>query len=403
MRIFEKPHKLDNVRYDVRGPVLDEANRMEQAGETILKLNIGNPAVFGVMGPDNVVEYMKSQLDKCEAYSESKGILPAREAIRDYALSKGFINVSTDDIFIGNGASELISMALQGILDYGDEMLIPAPDYPLWTASANLAGGRAVHYLCDEQSDWMPDLADMEAKITDRTRGIVIINPNNPTGALYSRDVLERVVDICRRHSLILLCDEIYDRLLMDGVEHISAASLADDIPVITFNGLSKSHRLCGYRVGWMVVSGDKSGMQQILEGFNMLASMRLCANVPSQSIIPLALEDAKTTDPLYLPGGRIFEQRNLIVDAVNDIPGMHVVKPKAGLYCFPGMDSRYNITNDEKFCFDFLHEKKVLFVPGSGFNWPHPGYFRIVYLANVDELQMAADRLRDFLSTYRQ
>ncbi len=404
MRTFDKSHKLDHVCYDVRGPVVDEANRMSAHNIDVLKLNIGNPAPFGFHSPEEIIQDMQASLRNAEGYSDSKGVFSARKAIMQYCQLKKIPNVGMEDIYIGNGVSEMITMAMQGLLNDGDEILIPAPDYPLWTAAANLAGGKPVHYICDEEADWYPDLEDMENKITDRTKGIVIINPNNPTGALYPKDLLERIVEIARRHQLIIFADEIYDRLVMDDAQHVSIASLAPDLLCVTMNGLSKSHRIAGFRSGWMCLSGDKSYAKGYIEGLNMLASMRLCSNVPAQMIVQTALGGYQSVDELLLPGGRIYEQREYITQALNDIPGVSAKKPKAAFYIFPKLDvKRFGILNDEQFALDFLREKKVLIVQGTGFNWPQPDHFRIVYLPRVDELKIAAGRLRDFLSHYHQ
>lgn len=404
MRTFEKSSKLDNVCYDVRGPVVDEANRMIEKNIDILKLNIGNPAPFGFNAPNEIIQDMTFNLMDSQGYSDSKGIFSARKAIMQYCQLKNIPNVGLGDIYTGNGVSELITMSMQGLLNDGDEILIPSPDYPLWTAAANLAGGKPVHYICDEQSNWYPDLADMEKKITDRTKGIVIINPNNPTGALYPKDILEKIADLARKYQLIIFADEIYDRLVMDGLEHTSIASLAPDIMCVTFNGLSKSHRIAGFRSGWMCLSGEKSHCKGYIEGLNMLSSMRLCANVPAQSVIQTALGGIQSADELLLPGGRIYEQREYIYQALQDIPGVSVVKPQAAFYIFPKLDiEKFHITNDEQFALDFLREKHVLIIQGSGFNWHTPDHFRIVYLPCVDDLKVAAGRLGDFLSHYQQ
>lgn len=404
MRTFSKSIKLDNVLYDVRGPVVDEAARMEENGMRILKLNIGNPAPFGFNAPEEVIFDMRDAIINSQGYSDSRGIFAARKAIMQYAQIKGIPNVGMKDVYTGNGASELIQLALHALLNNGDELLIPSPDYPLWTACANLAGGRAVHYICDEESDWYPDLDDIEKKITGRTKGIVIINPNNPTGALYPRELLERIVEIARRHELIIFSDEIYDRLVMDGEKHVSIASLAPDLFCVTFNGLSKSHMVCGFRVGWMVFSGNKDIARDYIEGVNMLSNMRLCSNVPGQSIIQTALGGYQSVNEYIVPGGRVYEQRNFIWKALNDIPGISAVKPKAAFYIFPRVDvKRFNITSDVTFALDFLKEKRVLFVPGSGFNWARPDHFRIVYLPRLAILEEAAEKMRDFLSHYRQ
>lgn len=383
---------------------MDEANRMVAEGIDVLKLNIGNPAPFGLYAPDEIVKDMMMNLRDTEGYSDSKGLFNARKAIMQYCQLKKIPNVGMDDIYTGNGVSELITMSMQGLLDYGDEILVPAPDYPLWTASVTLAGGKAVHYICDEKSDWMPDIDDIKKKVTPRTKGIVVINPNNPTGALYPKEVLEQIVQVARENDLILFADEIYDRLVMDGHEHIALASLAPDLFTISFNGLSKSHRVAGYRVGWMCLCGDKSNVQGYIEGLNLLSSMRLCSNVPAQSIIQTALGGYQSSDELLVPGGRIYEQREYIYKALCDIPGISVVKPKAAFYIFPKMDvKKFNITNDEQFALDLLKEKKILITCGTGFNWAEPDHFRIVYLPNLMQLEDAMTRMKDFFSYYRQ
>ena len=404
MRTFAKSSKLENVLYDVRGPVVDEANRMEEQGMTVLKLNIGNPAPFGFRAPEEVIQDMRDNIVGCQGYSDSRGIFAARKAVMQYAQLKHIPNVEMKDIFTGNGASELIQLSLNALLDPGDEVLVPSPDYPLWTACTNLAGGKAVHYVCDEQSDWYPDPEDIESKITAKTKAIVIINPNNPTGALYSKELLEKIVDIARRHELIIFSDEIYDRLVMDGEEHISTASLAPDLFCVTFSGLSKSHMVCGFRVGWMILSGNKALAKDYIAGINMLSNMRLCSNVPGQSIIQTALGGYQSVNEYIVPGGRIYEQREFIYKALNDIPGISAVKPKAAFYIFPKIDvKKFNITDDSKFALDFLKEKRVLLIPGSGFNWKQPDHFRVVYLPRVADLKMATNKLADFLSHYRQ
>ncbi|MBQ1553983.1 MAG: aminotransferase class I/II-fold pyridoxal phosphate-dependent enzyme, partial [Clostridia bacterium] len=374
-------------------------------GDTILKLNIGNPAPFGFRAPDEVIAAMSDNLTSTEGYSDSKGLFSARQAIADYCVNvKHIAGVTPDDIYTGNGASELITMSMQGLLDNGDEVLVPAPDYPLWTASVTLAGGTAVHYICDEQAEWYPDLDDIRAKITPRTKGIVLINPNNPTGALYPRELLEEIAQIAREHDLIVYSDEIYDRLVMDGLEHTSISAIAPDIFSVTFNGLSKSHLIAGYRCGWMVLCGEKSHVKGYIEGLNLLSSMRLCSNVPAQSLIPVALRHADSTKELLVPGGRVYEQREFIWNAINDIPGMSAVKPKAAFYIFPKMDiEKFRITDDEQFVLDFLREKKILLTHGGGFHWETPDHFRIVYLPRLDVLRQAADGLRDFLADYQQ
>lgn len=404
MRQFEKSHKLDNVCYDVRGPVVDEANRMIENNIDILKLNIGNPYPFGFNAPNEIIQDLRYNLLESQGYSDSKGIFGARKAIMQYCQLKKIPNVEINDIYTGNGVSELITMSMQGLLNDGDEILIPAPDYPLWTGAANLAGGKPVHYICDEQANWYPDIKDMESKITDRTKGIVIINPNNPTGVLYPKEILEEIVELARKYELIIFSDEIYDRLVMDGKKHISIASLAPDLMCVTFNGLSKSHRIAGYRSGWMTLSGDKSYCKGYIEGLNMLSSMRLCANVPAQSIIQTALGGIQSADELLLPGGRIYEQREYIYNALNDIPGISAVKPDAAFYIFPKLDTaKFNITDDEQFALDLLREKHVLIVQGTGFNWKEPDHFRIVYLPCIDDLKLATGRIKEFLAHYRQ
>ena len=404
MRNFSKADKLEHVLYDVRGPVVDEAARMEEEGMRVLKLNIGNPAPFGFHAPEEVILDMRNSIVDCQGYSDSRGIFAARKAIMQYAQIKNIPNVTMKDVFTGNGASELIQLSLHALLNNGDEVLIPSPDYPLWTACANLAGGKAVHYICDEQSDWFPDPADIESKITPKTKAIVIINPNNPTGALYSKELLEQIVDIARRHELIIFSDEIYDRLVMDGEKHISTASLAPDLFCVTFSGLSKSHMVCGFRVGWMILSGNKDIAKDYIAGLNMLSNMRLCSNVPGQSIIQTALGGYQSVNEYIVPGGRIYEQREYIYKALNDIPGISAVKPKAAFYIFPKVDvQKFNITSDTQFALDFLREKRVLLVPGSGFNWKQPDHFRLVYLPKIDDLEMACEKLRHFLEHYRQ
>lgn len=404
MREFKKSSKLDNVLYDVRGPVVEEAGRMEEAGTHVLKLNIGNPAPFGFRTPDEVIYDMRQQLTECEGYSDAKGLFSARKAIMQYAQLKHIPNISIGDIYTGNGVSELINLSMSALLDNGDEILIPSPDYPLWTACATLAGGKAVHYICDEQSEWYPDLNDIEKKITDRTKAIVIINPNNPTGALYPEEILQKIVDIARRHQLIIFSDEIYDRLVMDGEKHISIACLASDLFCVTFSGLSKSHMIAGYRIGWMILSGNKKHVKDYIEGINMLSNMRLCSNVPAQSIVQTALGGHQSVNDYIVPGGRIYEQREFIYKALTDIPGITAVKPKAAFYIFPKIDTKkFNITDDEKFALDLLREKKILLIHGGGFNWKEPDHFRVVYLPRVEVLEKAARNIADFLRTYQQ
>jgi len=364
MKTFDKSSKLDHVAYDIRGPVLDEANRMIAKGEKILRLNTGNPAEFGFTAPDEVIRDLIMNVRNSEGYSDT-----ARKAIMQYCQLKGFPNVDIDDIYIGNGVSEMISMSMQALLDDGDEVLVPMPDYPLWTACVSLAGGNAVHYVCDEKSNWYPDIDDIKSKITSNTKAIVVINPNNPTGSLYPKDVLEQIVDIARQNDLIIFADEIYDRLVMDGKKHTAIASLAPDVFCVSMNGLSKSHRICGFRVGWMVLSGPKKNVKGYIEGLNMLANMRLCANVLSQHVIQTSLGGYQSVDELLIPGGRIYEQREFITNTVNAIPGLSAVKPDAGLYIFPKIDrNMYDIEDDEEFCLRLLKKEKVLLVPGKGF-----------------------------------
>ena len=404
LREFKKSTKLDNVLYDVRGPVVDEAARMEEAGMQILKLNIGNPAPFGFRTPDEVIYDMRQQLTECEGYSTANGLFSARKAIMQYAQLKGIPNVSIEDIYTGNGVSELINLCMSALLNDEDEILIPSPDYPLWTACATLAGGKAVHYICDEQSDWYPDLEDMKKKITDRTKAIVIINPNNPTGALYPKEILQQIVDLAREHQLILFSDEIYDRLVMDGQEHVSIASLAPDLFCVTFSGLSKSHMIAGFRIGWMVLSGNKKIARDYMEGLKMLSNMRLCSNVPAQSIVQTALGGYQSVKSYLVPGGRIYDQREFIYKALTDIPGISAVKPKAAFYLFPKIDvKKFNITDDEKFVLDLLRDKRILLIHGGGFNWKQPDHFRVVYLPRVEVLKEAAAGIADFFSYYHQ
>ena len=404
MRTFKKSSKLNNVLYDVRGPVVDEAERMEEAGTQILKLNIGNPAPFGFHTPDEVIYDMRRQLTECEGYSPAQGLFSARKAIMQYAQLKKIPNVTMDDIYTGNGVSELINLCMSALLDDGDEILIPAPDYPLWTACATLAGGKAVHYICDEQADWYPDLDDIRRKITDRTKGIVIINPNNPTGALYPRELLQQIVEIAREHQLIIFSDEIYDRLVMDGEEHVSIASLAPDLFCVTYSGLSKSHMIAGFRIGWMIFSGNKKIAKDYMEGVKMLSNMRLCSNVPAQSIVQTALGGHQSVNSYLVPGGRIYEQREYIYRALTDIPGITAVKPKAAFYIFPKIDvKKFNITDDEKFALDLLRDKKILLIHGGGFNWQESDHFRVVYLPRIEVLRESVTKIADFFSYYHQ
>lgn len=404
MQYFDKSDKLLNVCYDIRGPVMDEAAKMEADGINVLKLNIGNPAPFGFRAPDEIIVDMIYNLRSTEGYSESKGLFSARKAIMQYCQLKNIPNVKVNDIYTGNGVSELITMAMQGLLNNGDEILVPMPDYPLWTAAITLAGGTAVHYICDEEADWYPDIEDIKKKVTPNTKGIVVINPNNPTGALYSDELLKEIVEIARQNGLIIFADEIYDRLVFEGEKHTAIASLAPDLLTVCFNGLSKSHKVAGFRAGWMCLAGDKSKAKGYIEGLNMLSTMRLCSNVPAQSIIQTALGGIQTGDALFQPGGRIYEQRDFIYEALNSIPGVSATKPKGAFYIFPKLDvKKFNITDDEKFSLDLLREKHILVTCGTGFNWHKPDHFRIVFLPDRRTLGMAMDKLEEFLSHYRQ
>ncbi|MGB0128298.1 MAG: pyridoxal phosphate-dependent aminotransferase [Rhodocyclaceae bacterium] len=402
MQPILKSAKLANVCYDIRGPVLTRAKQMEDEGHRIIKLNIGNPAPFGFEAPEEIVLDVIRNLPEASGYCDSKGLFAARKAIMHYTQQKQVKGVQIDDIYIGNGVSELIAMTMQALLDNGDEVLIPAPDYPLWTASVSLSGGVPRHYLCDESNGWMPDLDDLRTKITPRTRAMVIINPNNPTGALYSPEMLTALLDIARHHGLIVYADEIYDKVLYDGVHHTSVASLADDVLCLTFNGLSKNYRACGYRAGWVVVSGEKNHARDYIEGLNMLSSMRLCANVPAQFAIQTALGGYQSIDDLVLPTGRLGKQRDLAWKLLTEIPGVTCVKPQAALYLFPRLDQKmYPIADDQQFILDLLLEEKVLLVQGSGFNWPHPDHFRVVFLPHEDDLTEAISRIARFLHGY--
>lgn len=404
MNNIEMSSKLDNVCYDIRGPILKHAKRMEEEGQKILKLNIGNPAPFGFDAPDEILVDVIRNLPTSQGYCDSKGIYSARKAVVQHYQKLGLRELEVEDVYIGNGASELIVMSMQALLNNGDEILIPAPDYPLWTAAASLAGGNPVHYICDESSDWYPDLDDIKSKITPQTRGIVLINPNNPTGAVYSRDFLLEVVEIARQHNLIIFADEIYDKVLYDGAIHTSIATLADDILMATFNGLSKAYRVCGFRGGWMFLTGPKHLAKGYIDGLDMLASMRLCANVPMQHAIQTALGGYQSINELILPGGRLLEQRNRAYELLTQIPGITCVKPKGAMYLFPKIDvKKFNIKDDAKFVLDFLVQEKVLLVQGTGFNWKQPDHFRIVTLPHVEDLEMAIGRLERFLTTYSQ
>lgn len=401
---IKKSHKLDDVCYDIRGPVLKHAKRLEDEGQTILKLNIGNPAPFGFEAPDEIVMDVLQNLPQSQGYCDSKGLFSARKAVVQHYQQFGMRDVDTEDIYIGNGVSELIVMAMQALLNNGDEMLVPAPDYPLWTAAVNLSGGHAVHYICDESADWFPDLDDIKAKITPATKGIVLINPNNPTGAVYSRELLLQIVELARQHGLIIFADEIYSKIIYDDAEHVPLCTLADDVLVVTFNGLSKSYRVCGFRVGWMMISGAKAQASDYISGLEMLASMRLCANVPMQHAVQTALGGYQSINELIRPGGRLYEQRELAWRMLNDIPGISCVKPKGALYLFPKLDQKkFNIKDDQQFALDLLLQEKMLLVQGTGFNWPQPDHFRLVFLPNVLDLETAIGRMANFLDGYKQ
>ena len=404
MRRVTQSKKLQNVCYEIRGPVLAEAKRLEEEGHRILKLNIGNPAPFGFEAPEDILVDVIQELPTAQGYSDSKGILSARRAVAQHYEVREFPHVSVDEIYLGNGVSELIVMAMQGLLDNGDEVLIPAPDYPLWTAAASLAGGTPVHYVCDEQADWAPDLDDLRSKVTDRTRAIVVINPNNPTGAVYPRPVLEAIAQVAREHELIVMADEIYDKILYDGATHTSMAAVAPDLLCLTFNGLSKAYRVAGFRSGWLAITGPKEHARNYLEGLDILANMRLCANVPAQHAIQVALGGYQSINELILPGGRLLEQRNVAWELLNQIPGVSVTKPKGALYLFPRLDPKvHDIRDDEQFALDLLREQKMLVVQGTGFNWRTPDHFRLVFLPRVEDLEDAVGRLEKFLSTYSQ
>ncbi len=404
MKDIAKSTKLDNVCYDIRGPVLHEAKRLEEEGHRVFKLNTGNPAAFGFDAPDEITRDVIRNLPHSQGYCDSKGLFSARKAIMQYCQQKNFPATSVEDIIVGNGVSELVVMTMQALLNNGDEMLIPAPDYPLWTAAVHLCGGRAVHYRKDEQADWCPDIADMRSKITAKTRGIVVINPNNPTGAVYPDEILKEIIQLAREHDLIIFADEIYDKILYDGVEHTALASLADDVLCISFNGLSKSYRVAGFRAGWLVVSGPKESAKGYLEGLEILSSMRLCANVPAQHAIQTALGGYQSINDLILPGGRLLEQRNKAWEMLVQIPGVSCVKPKGALYLFPRLDpKRYSIHDDEKLVLDFLLQEKVLLVQGTAFNWPDPDHLRVITLPRTEDLETVITKLERFLSRYRQ
>lgn len=403
MKAIKKSAKLANVLYDIRGPIMDAAKQMEEEGQKIIKLNIGNLAPFGFDAPEEVQQDMIRNLPASSGYSDSKGIFAARKAVMHETQKQGIAGVTLDDIYLGNGASELIAMAANALLNDGDELLLPAPDYPLWTAVASLSGGKPVHYLCDEDNGWMPSLDDIRAKITPRTKGIVVINPNNPTGALYSDELLQSIVAIAREHGLVILADEVYDKVLYDGVKHTAIASLSKDVLTLTFNSLSKSYRSCGYRAGWLVVSGDKKIAQDYIEGLNMLSNMRLCPNVPGQWAIQTALGGYQSINDLVGPGGRLRHQRDLAYELITAIPGVTCVKPNAALYMFPKLDPKvYPIDDDRQFFLELLKETKVMLVQGTGFNWATPDHFRIVFLPHEEDLREAVQRIADFLERYR-
>ncbi len=404
MNKIDKSHKLNEVCYDIRGPILQKAMKLEEEGHRILKLNIGNPAPFGFDAPDEIIHDVIANLRAAQGYVESKGLFAARKAIMHETQRLNIPDVDIDDIYLGNGASELIVMSMQALLNQGNEILIPAPDYPLWTAAVNVSGGKAVHYQCDEGADWYPDIDDIKSKITPHTRGIVVINPNNPTGAVYSKEVLEEIVEIAREHNLIIFADEIYSKIVYDDAEHIPMSRLSGDVLCLSFNGLSKSYRLAGFRSGWMIITGDKRRAKGYIEGLDILSSMRLCANAPAMLGVQTALGGYQSINELILPGGRLKEQRDLAYEMVNAIPGLSCVKPKGALYLFPKVDTeKFNITNDEQWILDFLIEKKVLLVQGTAFNWKQPDHFRIVFLPHKDELSAALENLGSFFSSYQQ
>ena len=404
LRPISKSNKLANVCYDIRGPVMVRARQMEEEGHRIIKLNIGNPAPFGFEAPEEILQDVIFNLPNASGYSDSKGLFSARKAIMHYTQEKGIRNVQMDDIYVGNGVSELIVMAMQALLNNGDEVLVPAPDYPLWTAAVSLAGGTPRHYICDEGAGWLPDLDDIRSRITSHTRAIVIINPNNPTGAVYPDDILKGIIEIAREHQLIIYADEIYDKVLYDGIKHTSIASLADDVLFVTFNGLSKNYRAAGYRAGWLVVSGDKRHASDYIEGLTMLASMRLCANVPAQHAIQTALGGYQSINDLVAPGGRLLRQRDTVWEMITQIPGVSCVKPQGAMYLFPKLDPKmYPIVDDRQFILDLLVEEKVLVVQGTGFNWPHPDHLRLVFLPSMDEISEAVTRMARFLDNYRK
>jgi alanine-synthesizing transaminase len=404
MHSYNKSDKLANVFYDIRGPVLQQAKRMEDEGQRILKLNIGNPAPFDLNAPDEILQDVIKNLSSAQGYTDSKGLFSARKAVMQYCQQKNIEDVGIEDIYLGNGVSELIVMSLQGLLNNGDQVLIPSPDYPLWTGSVSLAGGQPVHYICDEQADWFPDIDDIKSKINDKTRAIVVINPNNPTGAVYPESLLLEIIELARQHNLIIFADEIYDKILFDGTTHTAMASLANDVLFISFNGLSKSYRLAGFRSGWMIISGAKHEARDYIDGLDMLASMRLCANVPAQLAIQTALGGYQSINDLVHPSGRICQQRDVAWKMLNDIPGISCVKPKGALYCFAKMDhKRFNIKDDEKMVLDLLQQQKILLVHGTAFNCPDTDHFRLVFLPRVEDLTTALTKMGTFFSDYKQ
>ncbi|NTV52398.1 MAG: pyridoxal phosphate-dependent aminotransferase [Candidatus Firestonebacteria bacterium] len=404
MSIFKKSSKLDGVCYDIRGPILTEAKRLEEEGCRIYKLNTGNPAYFNLNTSDEIIHDVKLNLPNAQGYCDSNGIFPARKAVMQYYQIKGVSGLDINDIFIGNGASELILMSMNALLNDGDEILVPMPDYPLWTAAVKLSGGTPVHYLCDEAQSWYPDLEDIKKKVSARTKGIVVINPNNPTGAVYPVEILRQIIQLAKEKNLIVFADEIYDKIVYDETKHFSLAALDEDVLCVTFNGLSKSYRVAGFRTGWMVITGKKEKARDYIEGLNLLSSMRLCSNVPTQYAIQTALGGYQSIDDLVRPGGRLYEQRALSYDLLTSIPGITCVKPKGALYLFPKIDvKKFRIKNDAKFVLDFLISQKVLMVQGTGFNWPEPDHFRVVFLPNVEDLKLILGRLKDFLEDYKQ
>lgn len=404
MRKFYKSHKLDNVCYDIRGPVVERANKMIADGMDIMQLNTGNPPAFGLNAPDEVIRDIRVNLKDAEGYCHSKGIFPARKAIVQYYQTKGLFGLDEEHVYIGNGSSEMVSICVQALMDEGDELLVPAPDYPLWTASAFLSGGKAVHYICDEENNWYPDIEDIKSKITDKTKAIVVINPNNPTGAIYPKELLEQIVKLAVEHDLIIFADEIYDKIIYDDIPYTPMSTLTDETLVITFNGLSKSHRIPGFRVGWMIITGNTKDTADYLEGIDMLASTRLCANVPAQYAIQTSLGGYQSIDDLTKPAGRLYRQRDIVYERLNQMEGVSCVKPQGALYAFPKLDvERFNITDDTQFALDLLNKEKILLVQGTGFNWPENDHFRIVFLQSPVVLNECMDRLEHFLETYRQ